>query len=121
MILKQSFSLVVTIVDAGFSEKVIEASKLAGAEGATLLTGRGTGVHDNTSFMGVTIQPEKEVILILVKKQIRKKVMREIVKSSNLSTEGKGMTLCVPVDEVAGVSHLLKKKNTECKKEKPKE
>jgi len=110
MIFKHGFALIFTIVDAGFSGKVLEASRKAGAEGATLLNGRGRGVHESSSFMGVSIQPDKEIILILVKKSIRRNVMKEIVRSCNLATEGKGMTFCVPVDEVAGVQHLLTRK-----------
>jgi len=107
MIFKHGFALIFTVVDAGFSGKVLEASRKAGAEGATILNGRGRGVHESSTFMGVSIQPDKEIILILVKKSIRRNVMKEIVRSSNLTTEGKGMTFCVPVDEVAGVQHLL--------------
>lgn len=121
--IRQSFSLIITVVDVGFSEKVIEASKVAGAEGATIIKARGTGVHENQSIMGIPIQPEKEVVLILVKKSIRKLVMREIVKTSNLTTEGKGLTFSVPVDEVAGVNHLFHsfKKKKDQKVEKGKE
>ncbi len=120
MIFKSGFSLIMTIVDAGFSVKVIEAGKMAGADGATVINGIGRSVHDETSFMGVSIHPDKEIILILVKKSARKDIMKEIVRSCNLATEGKGLTFCLPVDEVAGISHLFKRKKIE-KKPKTKE
>ena len=107
MFIKQDFNLIVTIVDKGFSDPVIAASKTAGAEGATIITARGAGIHENDTFLGVAIQPEKEIVLILVKKAIRKKVMREICKSCGLTDEGKGMTFSIPVDEIGGINHLM--------------
>ncbi len=107
MFLKQEFNLIVTIVDRGFSDPVITSARSAGAEGATIITARGAGIHETDTFMGVAIQPEKEMVLILVKKLIRKKVMREICKSCGLTDEGKGMCFSVPVDEIGGITHLM--------------
>lgn len=129
MLFKQGMSLIITMVDEGFSSQVIKASKFAGAEGATILQGRGTSIHENETFMGVDIQPGKEIILIMVRKSQRKNIMKEIVRVCNLSTQGKGMTFAVPIDEVAGVPHLLKKsteekpvaQNNTVKSETPKE
>ena len=109
MVFKLGMALVITVVESGFSAAVIEAGKKAGAEGATVLQGRGTSIHENESFMGVDIHPGKEVVLMVVKKTLRKNIMREIVRASNLSTEGKGITFCVPVEELAGSPHLFKK------------
>ncbi len=120
MIFKKEMSLIITVVENGFSTKVIDASKLAGADGATVLQGRGTGIHENSTFMGVGIQPGKDIVLTLVQKSQRKNVMKEIVRACNLSTEGKGLTFCVPVDELAGVNHLLKKRRNIFAKDEPK-
>ncbi len=106
---KEAMSLIITIVAPGNSAEVVAASKKAGADGATILSGRGTSIHENTVLLGVPIQPEKELVLTLVKKSLRKNVMKEIVKVCNLNTEGKGITFALPVDEVAGAQHLYKK------------
>lgn len=107
MFLKQDFNLIVAIVSKGFCDVVIDASKRAGAEGATIINARGSGIHEQDTFLGVAIQPEKEIVLILVKKITRKKVMREIVKSCGMTDEGRGMVFSLPVDEIGGISHLL--------------
>lgn len=110
MIFKQGMTLIVTIVQSGFSAKVIEVSKAVGAEGATVLQGRGIGIHESDSIMGIEIQPSKEIVFILARKSQRKIIMKEIVRVCNLANEGKGMTFCLPVDEVAGANHLLGRK-----------
>ncbi len=107
MFLKQEFNLIVSIVERGFSDPVINSARNAGAEGATIITARGAGIHETDTFMGVAIQPEKEMVLILVKKLIRKKVMREICKSCGLNDEGKGLCFSIPVDEIGGITHLM--------------
>lgn len=116
----KDFNLVVTVVSRGHSDKVMESAKLAGAEGATIITGRGNSIHETDTVLGVSIQPEKEIVLVLVRKQIRKKVMREICKNSGLTEEGQGLCFSMPVDEVGGIIHLLdnkKSKQTEPKRE----
>ena len=125
MFLKQEFNLIVTIVDMGFDDLVITAAKNAGAEGATIITARGAGIHETDTFMGVAILPEKEMVLVLVKKSSRKKIMREICKSCGLNDEGKGMCFSLPVDEIGGITHLmnlsLKKGKSFIKQDKNKE
>ena len=108
----KDFNLIVAIVARGHSDKVMQSAKKAGAEGATIITARGNSIHETDTVLGVSIQPEKEVVLLLVKKTIRKKVMREVCRSSGISEEGQGVCFSLPVDEVGGISHLLGKKPT---------
>lgn len=60
------YDLIVTIVNKGFAQEVVEASKKAGAEGGTILQGRGTGIHEKAKLFNIVIEPEKEVILTLI-------------------------------------------------------
>jgi nitrogen regulatory protein PII len=106
----KKFDLIITIVNRGFSDYVVDAARNSGASGATIIYGRGTGVHEQDNFFGVNINPEKELILILVHKEDREKIMIEITKQASLNQEGKGLCFSVPVNDVAGVNHLLNTK-----------
>ncbi len=108
MLIKQEFSLIITIVHRGFSDSVVDIAKQSGAEGATILTGRGASIHETDTVLGVAIQPEKEMVLILVNKSLRKQVMRAINIHCGLGTEGRGICFSLPVEEVAGVNHIMK-------------
>jgi hypothetical protein len=55
-------------------------------------------------FFAVSIQPEKEVLLTLVKKEETRSIMENIVKMAGLKTEGKGLAIALPVSNVAGIS-----------------
>lgn len=101
------FELIVTITNRGYSDFVVEAARNAGASGGTIINGRGTGVHEKESILGVSIQPEKEMVLTLVKKEEKSKIMKVIVEGANLNKEGKGICFSIPVEDVAGINHLL--------------
>ena len=66
-----AFELIITIINRGFSEDVVDAAKSAGAQGGTVLHARGTGVHEAEKFFGISIQPEKEMVLTLVPSGIK--------------------------------------------------
>jgi len=57
--------LIVTILKKGMARAVVQAAKQAGARGATVILGRGTGIHER-KFLGIHWNPEKEVVLTLV-------------------------------------------------------
>lgn len=105
---KIEFELIVTIVNGGFSSTVVDAAKEAGAGGATLIKGRGTDIHETTNFLGVQIQPEKDIIIILSPKNDRTKIMEAICKNAGLDTEGRGLCFSVPVEDWSGICHLNK-------------
>ena len=102
-----SHSLIITIVNRGFTEPVMDAALPAGARGGTVLHARGAGMQEAEQFFGITIQPEKEIVLILVDEQHRLPVMQAITRGAGLSSEGKGITFCLPVGDVMGVARMM--------------
>ena len=81
---KFEFDLIVTIVNRGFSDYVVDTAREAGATGATIITGRGTSIHETDKFLGISIQPEKELVLVLVKKAGRRKIQSAYLSLINL-------------------------------------
>jgi nitrogen regulatory protein PII len=106
MNLLEDFDCIVTIVNKGHSEPVVTASRKAGAEGGTILFGRGTGIREVKSIMGLAIDPEKEIVLTLVRSDISRTVLEAIVAAGNLERPGAGIAFILPVKGVAGICHL---------------
>lgn len=105
---KIDFELIVTIVKRGYADYVISAGKTAGATGGTIIFGRGSNGNAGVDrFLGISVQQEKEIVLILVTKSDKKKVMLEISKSTDVNNEGMGLCFSLPVTNVVGISHLL--------------
>lgn len=101
------YELIIAIVNRGFSDAVMDAAKEAGAHGGTVFLARGTGANDTQKFFGITIQPEKEVVMILVPREKKRDIMRAVGRGASLTREGRGMAFSLPVDDVVGVVRMM--------------
>ena len=94
------------IVNAGFSEAVMDAAREVGARGGTVLHASGTANTDAEKIFGITIQPEKDVVMILVSSDIRDKVLHALYEGAGLKTEGQGIAFALPVQDVIGLTNF---------------
>lgn len=106
--MKMNVSLIVSIVRKGWGSKVLQASVKAGARGGTVLTGRGAGVHETKKIFGMSIEPEKEIVLTMVHPEQIDGVLSSIVDAAELNEVGHGIAFVLPVDRVVGVAQFLK-------------
>lgn len=104
---KVLYDLIVTIVNSGDSENVVNASKAAGAEGGTILHGRGTGIHEKAKLFNILIEPEKEIILTLIDRTKTSAVLQSIEESVELKKAGKGIAFVLEVEQTVGINHIL--------------
>ena len=100
---KDNYELILSIVNRGHSDIIVEASKKAGAKGGTIIYGRGTSNSDRDSFMGVSIEPEKEVVMILTQKEKKNEIMTAICENGSLDQDGLGICFSLPVNQVRGL------------------
>ncbi len=98
------FEMILCIVNAGFSETVMDAAKEVGARGGTVIHARGTANKEAEQFFHITIQPDKEMVLILVPVEIKDDVLHAIYRSAGLKSEGQGIAFSLPVDDVVGLA-----------------
>ncbi|MBQ2823482.1 MAG: hypothetical protein IJF18_02785 [Oscillospiraceae bacterium] len=98
------YELIVTIVNRGGFEAVKEAAKAAGARGGTLIHGLGLGGEEAAKFLGISIQPEKDIVLIVVGKNDREQVMQNILDAAGILTENRGICFSLPVDSALGLA-----------------
>jgi nitrogen regulatory protein P-II 1 len=103
----REYDLIMTIVNRGFADHVVDAARQAGAHGGTVFYARGSGAHEVEKFFAISIQPEKEVILNIVKHEDTQAIMHSIVASAGLKTEAKGLAFALPVSDVIGLSSTL--------------
>lgn len=103
--------LIVTIIRKGYAERIIEASREAGAEGATIMFGRGTGIHEQKKLLGIPIEPEKEIVFTVVPAEISARVLEAIIKAGKLERPATGIAFVLELKKVAGASHLIEKQD----------
>lgn len=104
----KEYELIVLIVSEGYASAAMDAAKRKKAGGGTLIKGVGLGSAEATKILGITIEPEKDVVLILTEKNNKKDVMQEISDSVGLATEGRGICFSLPVDNVIGLQENIK-------------
>lgn len=102
------FDLIVTIVNKGFAEEVVDAAKKAGAEGGTIVNGRGTGIHENMKLFGIAIEPEKEIVLTIIDRTKSENVLIAIRNAVDLDKPGMGVAFVLQIEKTVGICHLLK-------------
>ncbi len=102
----EAFDLIVTIINKGWADEIVEAARRAGAEGGTVLYGRGTAANERKTFFGILIEPEKEVVLTLITRERTRSVLQAITKAGQLERPGTGIAFVVDVSQVAGIVHL---------------
>ena len=100
------YELIISIITKGHFTEVKAAASAAGARGGTLIHALGLGGEEAQKFLGISIQPEKDVILIVVKREERNKVMKAISEAAGINTQGKGILFSLPVDSTLGLSEV---------------
>ncbi len=96
--------VVFCIVNSGYSEAVMDAAKKVGARGGTILNARGTASKEAETFFHITIEPEKEIVMILIPSAIKEQVLKALYEEVGLDSAGQGIAFSMPVDAVVGLS-----------------
>lgn len=89
------YDCLVAIVNRGLAQRAVEISREAGAGGATILHGRGSGTHDMRLFH-MEIQKEKEVIFWLTDARISDAIAARLYEELDLGGEGGGTVFVFP-------------------------
>ncbi len=94
--------LIITVVDKGNTDVVMDAARSAGARGGTVVKAKGTGA-EIAKFFGVSISEEKEMVYIVVTREGRDGIMRAIMEKAGCNTDAHGVVFSLPVDGVVGI------------------
>ncbi|MCQ2792092.1 MAG: P-II family nitrogen regulator [Bacilli bacterium] len=90
------------IVNRGFTDLVMVAARKAGVTGGTVLHARGTGSTKFKNFYGISVTPEKEIVMMIVASDLTEKVMLAINEAAGLDTPGQGIAFALPVTDYVG-------------------
>ena len=99
-----SHEVIFCIVNAGFSDAVMDAARVCGARGGTVLHARGTANPEAEKLFNVTVQPEKEIVMIVVKSEQKDEILHSLYSQVGLKTPGYGIAFSMPVSDVVGIA-----------------
>jgi uncharacterized protein YaaQ len=101
---KITYDLIVAIINHGYSDEFMDTARAAGASGGTIINARGQAHEGVVKFFGVSVQDEKEIIIILTSREKKVPIMQAVCEAHGLNSKAQGIVLSLPVDDVLGLS-----------------
>jgi hypothetical protein len=103
------FKLLIAFVDDDRADAVLSAAREAGATGATVITNaRGEGLKAAKTFLGLSLETQRDVILFLVEEHLSRPILETIERVGEFDAkEGKGIAFQIDVEDAVGISHQM--------------
>ena len=103
------FKLIVAMVEDTQTNDILDTAREAGAKGATVLNqARGEGVNPSKTFLGLSINSQVDVLLLLVEEHFSRQVLESIARVGDFdSTSGTGIAVQLDVEDALGVRHQI--------------
>jgi len=105
------FKLIIALVEDDKTNRVLDAAREAGATGATVINqARGEGAEQVTTFFGLSLETQRDVLLFLVEEHLARDILETIAEVGEFdSKQGTGIAFQVDVEDAVGVSHQIRK------------
>ncbi|MFA5560297.1 MAG: hypothetical protein WC964_00825 [Acholeplasmataceae bacterium] len=98
-------SLIVYICNHGFSYDAMKEARKVGARGGTIIHGRSSLSTEKQKFFGITLHPEKDLLLIVVKEEQRDIIMKVLCDRYGVTSEARGLCFSLKVTDAIGFSY----------------
>ena len=92
--------MIFCIVNQGYEDKVIEAANTIGITGGTFLNAHGLSKLEAEKFFGISIQPEKQIVLMIVPSAKKADILKVLYDTVGITQEAQGIALSIPVDDM---------------------
>lgn len=97
------YKAIFIVVDKGKAELVLDSAIAAGSKGATIINGRGSGIHEQKILFNFPIEPEKEIVLIITAGDLTNKVIEAIRNDLHIDEPGKGIMFILDINQAYGL------------------
>jgi len=103
------FKLLIVLVEDDKTNAVIKAARSAGATGATVLNqARGEGLKQAKTFLGLSLETQRDVLLLLVEEHMSRFILEAIGEAGEFESKpGTGIAFQVDVEDAVGVLHQI--------------
>ena len=103
---RKMHELIVAVVNQKFTDAVLDASRAAGATGATILHTRSVNNKQVEQVLGTTFKQETDTIAFLTSSEYKQKIMEAIRECAGLKTDGGAILFSLPVDSLVGIGRF---------------
>ncbi|MDR0663346.1 MAG: hypothetical protein LBF80_04615 [Spirochaetaceae bacterium] len=101
--MERKYDLIVSILNQGYSDEFMTVAREAGAGGGTVINARGLVKSGPAKIFGISIQNEKEIIIILTTRAKKAAIMEAVSKSHGMASKAEGIVFSVPADNITGI------------------
>ena len=103
------FKLLIIVVEDERTQDILDAARKAGTTGCTVLNqARGEGIKPSKTFLGLSIDSQVDVILVLTEEHMSREVMEKVAIAGEFDeTPGTGIAFQVDVEDAIGVRHQI--------------
>ena len=103
------FKLIIIMVEDDRTQKILNAAREAGTTGCTVLNqARGEGVKPAKTFLGLSIDSQVDVILMLCEEHMSREIMEQVAIAGEFDeTPGTGIAFQIDVEDAIGVQHQI--------------
>ncbi len=101
--MESMFKKLTVVVNRGNADDVMDIARKSGVKGGTILHGKGTGGDYVAKLLGMEVEPEKELIFMLLPNDLVDKVVGDLYKELKLDVSGNGILFVEPVFQVRGL------------------
>ncbi len=103
------FKLIIAFVEDAKTDAVVDAARLAGATGATVINNaRGEGLKQKTTFFGLTLDVQKDVVFFMVEEHLSRNILETINQVGGFDQEsGQGIAIQIDIEDAVGVSRQV--------------
>ncbi|MDR1148080.1 MAG: hypothetical protein LBK66_05555 [Spirochaetaceae bacterium] len=99
----RKFDLIIAILNQGYSDEFMTVARGAGAGGGTVINARGLSKTGPAKIFGISVQNEKEIIIILTTREKKEPIMEAVSKSHGQNSKSEGIVFSVPADNITGI------------------
>ena len=87
----------------------MDAAREAGATGTTVISNaRGEGLEKSKTFLGLTLETQRDVILLLVEEHLSRKILETICRAGEFDEKpGTGIAFQIDVEDAIGIAHQV--------------
>ncbi|MDR1956006.1 MAG: hypothetical protein LBQ30_04050 [Treponema sp.] len=96
--------VIIAIINQGYSDEFMTVAREAGAKGGTVINARGLDRQSTVKFFGVSVQDEKEIIIILSSREQQVPIMQAVSQAYGITTQAEGVVFSLPVDKVMSLN-----------------
>ncbi len=100
------FKLIIAMVTDDKVELVTDTARECGATGCTVITSvRGEGLKPPKTFMGLTLEGQRDVILLLVEQHLSRHIMESIARAARFDEDpGSGIAFQIDIEDAIGLT-----------------